>query len=106
MSVRDIVVAAGGALSIVGRHPSASLFVATGMLAVVWLGVAALAYRAIRQRRIAEHRRWVMRSTVLTFSFVICMLVMRTDMAEMLGSHGPALIVWGTWLIPLLLLEL
>ncbi len=104
--VGGVGVVAGGVLSVVGSHPPASLFVATGVLAVVWLIVAALAYRAIRQQRSAEHRCWIVRSYLLTFSFVICRLVMRTDVADMLGSQGPALIVWSTWVVPLLLLEL
>lgn len=53
-------------LSIEARHPNKGLFVATGTLAVVWLGCAAMALRAALNRCFVSHRQWMIRSYVLT----------------------------------------
>jgi uncharacterized membrane protein len=41
-----------------------------GLLAVAWLATTWRAYDAARQGRIAEHRRWMIRSFALTFAAV------------------------------------
>ncbi|MGY4623393.1 DUF2306 domain-containing protein [Bradyrhizobium sp. USDA 4486] len=41
-----------------------------GSLSVVWLLATALAWRAAMQRRIADHRAWMIRSFALTFAAV------------------------------------
>ena len=45
---------------------------ATGALAVVWLAFSAMAFRAIRNRRIDQHRAWMIRSYVAAWTFVFC----------------------------------
>lgn len=42
-----------------------------GTLAVVWLFVTARGFQLALQRRIAEHRRWMIRSFLLTFASVV-----------------------------------
>src|SRR5262245_47608238 len=44
-----------------------SLFI----LAAAWLTTAAMAYYAIRNRRIDVHKEWMLRAYVITFAFVI-----------------------------------
>jgi uncharacterized membrane protein YozB (DUF420 family) len=44
--------------------------VANTMLAVLWFGTTVAGYRAIRQRRFADHRQWMLRSVALAFSIV------------------------------------
>lgn len=56
-----------GALS--GRGPLTVIPNLIGGL--LWLTVTALAYLAVRQRRIREHRRWMVRSFALTVSIIL-----------------------------------
>ena len=44
--------------------------VANTLLAVLWFGTTLAGFRAIRQRRYADHRRWMLRSVALSFSIV------------------------------------
>jgi hypothetical protein len=44
--------------------------VANTILAVLWFGTTLAGFRAIRQRRYADHRRWMLRSVALSFSIV------------------------------------
>ncbi|MGH3712993.1 MAG: DUF2306 domain-containing protein [Micromonosporaceae bacterium] len=43
---------------------------ANTMMAVLWLPITVAGYRMARQRRFAEHRRWMIRSFALAFSIV------------------------------------
>ena len=43
---------------------------ANTMLAALWFGTTLAGFRAIRQRRFADHRRWMLRSFALSFSIV------------------------------------
>lgn len=40
------------------------------VLAVVWITTAFMAYRAIRKKRIRQHREWMIRSYIVTFGFI------------------------------------
>lgn len=72
-------------------------------LALAWLGSAAMAYRAARNRRFESHRAWMIRSYVLTWSFVLCRLVGRVPWLANLGDG--AAIIWLSWVVPLLFCE-
>lgn len=63
-----------------------------------------MAYRAIRNRQIQAHREWMIRSYVLTWSFVGCRI---PDLAvvQSLGPGGDTALLWATWSIPLFLTE-
>ncbi len=93
------------ALNVADPHRDAAVGVATSVLALTWLGIAAMALRAARNRRLDQHREWVIRSYVLTWTFVFCRLVMRTPAAAMLGEAGVATVIWTTWIVPLLVCE-
>jgi len=56
-------------ISPMGLH-GANQRVANTMLAVLWFGTTLVGYRAIRQRRFADHRQWMLRSVALAFSIV------------------------------------
>lgn len=47
-----------------------------GLLAILWVGVTFNAVRLARRLRIAEHRRWMIRSFALTFAAVTLRLYM------------------------------
>jgi hypothetical protein len=44
--------------------------VANTMLGLLWLITTVTGYRAVRQRRFADHRAWMLRSVALAFSIV------------------------------------
>ncbi|WP_454850345.1 DUF2306 domain-containing protein [Promicromonospora soli] len=57
---------------VVAQFPSGGVAqqVANTMLGVLLLTFTLLGYRAVRQRRFADHREWMIRSTALAFSIV------------------------------------
>jgi uncharacterized membrane protein YozB (DUF420 family) len=77
---------------------------ATGALAVVWLAFSAMAFRAIRNRRIEQHRAWMIRSYVAAWTFVFCRFWTRVMPSEMQG--GETDMIWVTWVMPLFLTEM
>ena len=44
--------------------------VANTILAVLWFGTTLAGFRAVRQGRYLDHRRWMLRSFALTFSII------------------------------------
>lgn len=92
-------------LSLRNAHRINGITVATGTLSIVWLAAAAMAYRAARNRRFEVHRQWMLRSYVLTWTFVGCRIAGRVPALEALGDAGGAAIVWLSWVVPLLICE-
>ena len=97
-------VGAGAALALIAASPPRSLYVATFTLALAWFIAAGMAYRAIRNRQVAAHRQWVIRSYVFTVTFVICRIAMKLPIAQQ-GGEALTAIVWVSWIVPLLLAE-
>jgi len=78
-----------------------------GVLALLWLYTGYRAYRAIRARDIAAHRRWMVRNFALTFAAVTLRLYLPTAMVS--GSaFEPAYIAvaWLCWVPNLIAVEL
>jgi uncharacterized membrane protein YozB (DUF420 family) len=84
----------------VGHAPG----MATGTLAVVWLAFSAMAFRAIRNRRIDQHRSWMIRSYVAAWTFVFCRFWTRVMPAALQG--GDTDMIWATWVMPLFFTEM
>lgn len=61
-----------------------------------------MGWRRGSQRQWASHQRWMIRSMVLTWSFVFCRLAQRVDDFE---GVFPALGVWLYWVGPMLIAE-
>ena len=77
------------------------------MLSLAWLGAAAMAWRAARNRRHDNHRDWMIRSYVLAWSFVLCRVVDRVPGLEGLPALGGGdAFIWISWILPLGLAEL
>ncbi len=74
------------------------------MLGSAWLAAAALAFRAARNKRFDQHRQWMIRSYVLTWSFVLCRLLATQPAMASLGDGSAA--VWLSWIVPLFLCEI
>jgi uncharacterized membrane protein len=78
--------------------------ISTGTLAVVWLAFTAMAVRAIRNRRVEQHREWMIRSYVVAWTFVFCRFYSRAMPDEMQLGLGD--MIWLTWVAPVLLAEI
>jgi heme/copper-type cytochrome/quinol oxidase subunit 3 len=81
------------------------LYVATFTLAIAWYAAAGMAYRAIRHGRVDQHRQWVIRSYVLTLTFVACRMAMKSPVLSALGPEAITAVVWASWIGPLLITE-
>lgn len=76
----------------------------TGSLAVVWLCFSAMALRAIRNKRIEQHRAWMIRSYVAAWTFVFCRFWTRAAPGSLQGDEND--MIWLTWVMPLFLTEM
>lgn len=84
-------------------HDNLSIALSTSLLAIAWTVTASMGWRTGARRRWRAHTDWMIRSYVLTWSFVLCRMVQRSGAAELLGSD--AAVVWLTWLVPLAVCE-
>lgn len=83
---------------------------AAGLLAldVAWLTSTTMAYIAVRNRRIAQHREWMIRSYVLTLVFVSFRFWLLLALSLELGDPRTVIPIvgWVSFLGPLLAVEL
>ena len=92
--------------------------VANTILALLWFGTTLAGFRAIRQRRYADHRRWMLRSVALSFSIVAnrvwLMILFAVFVPEIyLGAEvDPAALeqaigvsMWISWVVNLLIVQ-
>lgn len=79
-----------------------------GTLAVLWFAVTACAFRLATQGRIAEHRRWMIRSFAMTFAAVTLRLYLPIPpmFLHMSFLDGYRAISWVSWTSNLLVAEL
>jgi uncharacterized membrane protein len=76
-------------------------------LGSLWIVTSGMALVAIRRGQVAAHREWMVRSYVLTFSFVLVRVLLATP----LFSHAAlperlATLGWLSWTVPLFVAEL
>ncbi len=81
--------------------------VATFVMSSVWVGATAMAFVAIRNRRIAAHREWMMRSYVVALAFVFFRLMAVSPLLAGLGSKSERMtaLIWLSWTVPLFVTE-
>jgi hypothetical protein len=112
---------AGLAVLVVAPMSSTGLVGAVGntMLAVLWLPITIAGYRAARQRRYGEHRKWMIRSFALTTSIVVnrvwmvvWIMILTPGLDTTYGGDMDALIhdatlvsIWLSWVVNLLVAE-
>jgi len=85
----------------------------TGLLALngAWLLTTGMALYAISQRRIEQHREWVLRSYTVTFAFVTFRLaeqILRNWITlpdDPVADELDTAMAWASWAIPLLIVE-
>jgi hypothetical protein len=89
------------------------------LLAALWLSVTIAGLRMARQRRLVEHRRWMIRSVALTLSVisnrlwgVVWYLVLSPQLMTTFGSSEVLLVQavaglsgWMGWVLPLIAAE-
>ena len=97
---------AGIGLAVTTRGPlpyAAGLFA----LSIAWLVTSSLAFFAIKRRDFVQHKEWMIRSYVVTFSFVTFRL--GTDVLSYFGIGEQmvnyTLMAWAAWALPLLATE-
>ena len=78
--------------------------ISTAALASVWMAFTAMAFRAIKNRRIDQHRAWMIRSYVAAWTFVACRFWSRAMPPELQGSVND--MIWATWVLPLFITEI
>ncbi|WP_051728817.1 MULTISPECIES: DUF2306 domain-containing protein [Actinomycetia] len=90
------------------------------LLAVLWLGTTWAGYRAARERRFGDHRRWMVRSFALTMSIILNRLIgpiaaifLGPQLATTfggseiaLGQSIAALGAWVSWTVALIAAQL
>ncbi len=107
-----LVIGANGPFGLVLR-------VSNMLLAVLWVGVTVAGFLTARRRRYVEHRRWMIRSFVLTLSIItnrvwaaVGFLVVVPQMAGMFEGNETLMVHtiagltgWLGWVVPLLVAE-
>lgn len=75
-------------------------------LALIWITAGTMAYIAIRNLNIKQHREWMIRSYVITFGFTAFRL-MDELLATAIPDQGDRLgmLSWTCWAVPLLIAE-
>ncbi len=89
--------------------------VANSFLAILILGTTLAGFRAVRQRRFADHREWMIRSFALAFSIVtnrvwlIAFLLIfapgGTDPSDPVVQAAASPSAWASWVVNLLIAE-
>ena len=76
-------------------------------MATAWFTTAAMAYYAIRKRKIQIHKEWMVRAYVVTFAFVTFRILSDYSfMRHLLPESDRALTIsWSSWVLPLLVTE-
>lgn len=97
----------GGLAIATHAHGGASTHVGFGLLALLWLGTAMAAWRAILRRDVTAHRQWMVRNFALTFGAV--MLRLELPFLQ-LALHVPfddayRTVAWLAWVPNLLVAE-
>lgn len=77
-----------------------------GMLAILWLTITARAVQLAMQRRIAEHRRWMIRSAALTLAAVTLRVYLPIGIPLLGFDAAYVIISWACWVPNLIMAEL
>jgi hypothetical protein len=83
----------------------AAFGISLGALGVAWWTTTGMAYFAIRRGHVSQHKEWVIRSYVVTFTFVTTRALAEFGVLPSLGPDTFTTLVWLGWSLPLLALE-
>jgi hypothetical protein len=93
------------AIALANPHQSVASASATGTLALAWLFATFMAWRSARNRRFDTHRPWMIRSYVLTWTFVFCRLLGTVPAVASAGKEVEHALLWLTWVLPMMICE-
>lgn len=103
-----VAIAASGAFWL-AAHPSFGWVYGAGLgsMAIAQVVTTVLAFAAIKRSLIEQHKEWMIRSYVVTFSFVTYRLFGIAMGPLQLGTEAELniLLAWGSWALPLLVTE-
>jgi len=103
-----VAIAASGAFWL-AAHPSFGWVYGAGLgsMAIAQVVTTSLAFVAIKRSLVEQHKEWMIRSYVVTFSFVTYRLFGLMMGPLQLGTYAEVNIVlaWGSWALPLLVTE-
>ena len=101
------VIIGGSASFYLASHAGqgATFGISLGALGVAWWTTTGMAYVAIRRGHVSQHKEWVVRSYVVTFTFVTTRALADLGVLPSLGRDPFATLVWLSWTMPLLALE-
>jgi len=71
----------------------------------VWWSTTGMAYAAIRLGHVSQHKEWVLRSYVVTFTFVTTRTLAELGILPSLGRDPYATLIWLCWSMALLATE-
>ena len=101
------VLVGGSAAFYLASHAGqgATFGISLGALGVAWWTTTGMAYFAIRRGHVSQHKEWVIRSYVVTFTFVTTRALADLGVLPSLGRDPFATLVWLSWSMPLLAME-
>jgi predicted membrane protein DUF2306 len=101
------VLVGGSAAFYLASHAGqgAAFGISLSALGVAWWTTTGMAYLAIRQGHVSQHKEWVIRSYVVTFTFVTTRALADVGVLSSLGPDPFATLVWLSWSMPLLATE-
>jgi hypothetical protein len=90
-----------------GGIPTTISFV---ILPTLWLATAFLAYKAVREKRILDHKEWMLRNYALTMSAFTLRIMLIFDVVAQRGGApsevGYTIIAWLCWIVNAIIMEL
>jgi uncharacterized membrane protein len=103
--VSGITVAAVSSFSL-AFHTRPDFGLSLAILSAAWLTTTAMALMAVRNKRIDAHREWMIRSYIVTFSFVSYRFLVDLSAFDGLEGGRFATVLWISWVVPMMLFEL
>ncbi len=87
-------------------HTTPDFGLALFILAIAWWVTIVMALVAVWNRRIDAHQEWMIRSYIVTFSFVSYRFLVGLSMFSGLGAGRHATVLWISWVVPMAMFEL
>lgn len=103
-----ILIASTGAVGLIATSPAPfSIRLAFAATALAWLSTSLLGLRAILRGQVQVHRRWMVRAFLVTLAPITFRLLIQTPglMALAAPPDVIAVMLWVSWMLPLLLYE-
>ena len=104
-AVTIIMAGMGGILMALGTNAGPVAMVGFGLLGVAWIWTTAVAVWHIRNKRITQHKAWMIRSAALTLAAVTLRLEMPILAITVGLEVGYPLVAWLCWVPNLLIAE-